>query len=347
MARRLTAAILASATRRGGGRLDRIPLIKREILRQRSPAATVGWTALAVALPIGARWLIDRGQGGIEFVTIFPAVALAALLLGWRSGVAVALAAGVIANRLFRAEPVLFYADPRDALAVGLYLTTCAVLVLTADISRRLLHEQQAATERESLLNHELVHRVKNLLATVNALAVLTARHSAPEDFTAAFSGRMLALERATDLLASGGVAHCDVHHLVADALAPFHDDGKFLVAGPPCELPNNSCVPLALVLHELCTNASKHGALSVPEGRVSLTWTIGEGEEHLLRIVWQESGGPPVRPPERRGMGSQLLRAQRGLDKVDVHYLPQGVSCEIRIARTTARSPGGSEGST
>jgi two-component sensor histidine kinase len=314
--------------------MDRIPAIKRGIVRERTFLASAAWTVLAVALPIGLRWAIDRGQGGIEFVTIFPAVVLAALFLGWRAGAVVALAAGMIANRLFRHEPVLFYADGRDALMTGLYALTCAVLVWAGATARRLVRDQQAAAEREALLNHELMHRVKNLLATVNALATLTARHSSPAEFPRAFSGRMRALERATDLLAGGGVTRCDIEQLVTDALAPFHSDGRFAVEGPACELPSDSCVPLALALHELCTNAAKYGALSTPEGKVSLVWTVGEGKDGLLRVAWRESGGPPVSPPTRRGMGTQLLRAQRGLDHVELDFQPHGLRCEIHVGR-------------
>lgn len=311
--------------------MDRIPAIKRGILATLPAYMKILWTAAAVALPIGLRWAIDGGQGGVEFVTIFPAVALAALFLGWRPGVVVALAAGIIANRLFRDEPVMFHADGRDALMAALYVLTCGVLIWTGETARRLVREQQAAAEREVLLNRELVHRVKNMLATVNALAGLTARHSEPDEFFAVFSGRMRALEQATGLLASGGAARCGISELVDDALAPFRDDDRFAVAGPDCQLPGDACVPLALALHELCTNASKYGALSAPGGRVSIVWTVGEGD--LLRLVWQETGGPPVAPPARRGMGTQLLRSQRGLEHVELEFLPGGVRCEIRIA--------------
>jgi two-component sensor histidine kinase len=87
--------------------------------------------------------------------------------------------------------------------------------------------------------------------------------------------------------------------------------------------------VPLSLALHELATNAVKYGALSAAGGRVSLAWALADG---VMRLVWREAGGPPVAPPRRRGMGTQLLRPQAGLAAVEVEYRADGVRCEIAI---------------
>jgi two-component sensor histidine kinase len=187
-----------------------------------------------------------------------------------------------------------------EAVLVVLFLLSCATLIWAGDTARRTVRQLEAAKARESLLNHELLHRVKNLLATVNAMAVLTARHTAPEEFVPALTGRMQALERATELLGVDERAHCDLHALVAAALEPFRAGDTFTIEGPACELPRESCVPLSLALHELATNAAKYGALSVPAGRVELLWTVGEGEERMLRLAWREVGGPPVAAPER-----------------------------------------------
>ena len=168
-------------------------------------------------------------------------------------------------------------------------------------------------------------------------MAVLTARHTDPGNFVEALTGRLQALERATGLLGVDERAPCDIHRLIDSALAPFRAGDTFTVEGPACHLPGDACVPLSLALHELATNASKYGALSVPEGRVELLWTIGEGEERLLRLGWRELGGPPVAAPARTGMGTQLLRRQHGLDEVELHYRPDGVECAIGIAGVRA----------
>jgi two-component sensor histidine kinase len=317
--------------------VERNPTLRRVFLARISPVAAAGWAVVAVVVPTALRWAIDRGEGGMAFLTFYPAVVLSALFLGWRWATAVAVVSAVIANRVLRPHPLLFYEGPREALLVALFLLSCAALVWIGSTARRLVRELEAAKVREETLNHELLHRVKNMLATVNAVAVLTARHTPPDEFVRALDGRMRALERATGLLGTSQKGQCDLHRLIADALEPFAGDDAFTVEGPGCELPRDSCVPLALALHELCTNAAKHGALRGAAGRVDLRWTIGEGAgadgARLLRLVWRESGGPPVVPPAKTGMGARLLRAQRGLDEVLVAYPPDGLMCEINVA--------------
>jgi two-component sensor histidine kinase len=310
--------------------VERIPAVRRAILANLAPHVALSWSALAVALPTALRWLIDKGEAGVPFVSYFPAVALAALFLGWRWATVVALASGAIANRLFTDAPLLFYASGRDATLVALFAASCAVLIWAGDSARRMVRALEAAKAREELLNAELLHRVKNLLATVNAMIVLTGRHSPPESYMTALSGRMMALERATDLLGLGETAPCELGRLVDTALAPFRAGENFMIAGPPCELPRDACLPLSLALHELATNAVKHGALSVPRGWVAIDWALAR--DGLLTLAWREADGPPVREPERRGMGTQLLRRQRGLDHVELHFRPAGVECAITI---------------
>lgn len=303
------------------------------------------WSAAAVLVPTVLRWAIDRGESGVPFVTYFPAVLLAALFLGWRWGAVVALASALVANWLFVGEPWHFSTSPLQTVAVLLFVLTCVTLVWIGEVVRRQVRELEAAKAREELLNAELMHRVKNMLATVNAMAVLTARHCEPGQFAKAFSGRMMALDKATELLGAGHNAPCNVRKLVESATEPFRilrpspgsgpqdeRDSNFVLEGPHCELPRDACVPLALALHELCTNAAKHGALTAPEGRVELAWACDD--EGMLTLRWRECGGPPVPPaPSRTGMGTQLLRRQRGLESVEVRFEPAGLECEITIA--------------
>ena len=295
------------------------------------------WAMLAVAVPTGLRWFIDQGSAGVPFITYFPAVVLAALLLGWRWAAMVALASGILANRLFSDGPLLDIST-LDVLLIGLFALSGAALIWIGEMARRLVRQLEAAKAREELLNAELMHRVKNMLATVNAMAVLTARHSGPGEFAQAFSGRMRALDRATDLLATGRNLHCEAQRLVEGAIEPFRTDGNFAISGPHCELPRDACVPLSLALHELCTNAAKHGALTVPEGRVVLTWECGEGG--LLTLDWREEGGPPVPEVRRTGMGTQLLRRQRGLTSVEADFRRDGLRCRITVEGATPLAP-------
>lgn len=313
--------------------MDRFPAVRRALLTDRPIWQGVVLTALAVAVPTAARWLIDQGQGGIPFVTYFPAILLVALFLDWRYGAAAALFSGVIANRLFHTEPVLFYASPRDFAMVALYALTCSVLIAMGTMLRSVIRELEQARRHEEQLNRELLHRARNTLGIVGALAAMTARHTPPEGFLDAFNGRIAALRRATDLLEQDERL-CDVGTLVERALAPFRTDDNFRAEGPPSEIPQESCVPLVLMLHELCTNAAKHGALSVPEGRVELTWRNQDGASPRLAFHWQERGGPPVPAERKPGLGTQLLRPQKGIVRVEQRFAPEGVECEIEVER-------------
>ena len=126
---------------------------------------------------------------------------------------------------------------------------------------------------------------------------------------------------------------------VVEQTLRP-HDGApaRVAAAGPPVRLAPNAAVTLNLAFHELATNAAKYGALSVPGGLVEATWTLKrcKGEEApVLEVLWRERGGPPVRPPERRGFGSRLL--ERGLAQefggtVRLDFAPEGVECRIRL---------------
>lgn len=313
--------------------MDRIPAFRRVILADIPPWKGALWAAVAVAVPTALRWAFDRGATGVPFITYFPAVLLAALFLGWRWGAVVAVVAGLVANRLFLPDPLRFYSNANEAVLTGLFALSCAVLVWVGEMCRRLVRELEATKDRETMLNHELMHRVKNMLATVNAMAVLTARHCEPGQFGQIFTGRMRALDKANSLLGTGHHAQCQVLKLVESATEPFRSGENFAIEGPDCELPRDACVPLSLALHELCTNAAKYGALSRAEGRVRVVWTIGEGTDGLLRLAWRENGGPPVAQPTRTGMGTQLLRRQRGLGKVDVRFEPTGLCCDIEVA--------------
>jgi two-component sensor histidine kinase len=265
-------------------------------------------------------------------------VVLAALMLGWRSGAAVLAVSAVVADWAFLGTGFGWTFSATDLAGMALFAAAGAVLVVTGEMCRRLVRELEEAKAREELLNAELMHRVKNMLATVNAMAVLTARHSEPDGFAQAFSGRMRALDKATELLGSGRVTHCEVARLAESATEPFRTDGNFVLSGPRCELPRDACVPLSLALHELCTNAAKHGALSAPEGRVLLSWHCDPAG--LLTIDWREEGGPPVAEVRRTGMGTQLLRRQRGLTSVDAQFPREGMRCRITVDGATPLAP-------
>lgn len=196
--------------------------------------------------------------------------------------------------------------------------------------------DRRRAEQRQQLLINELNHRVKNTLATVQSVASQTLR-SAPDlpQARGAFEDRLVALAAAHDLLTAQSWRGAPLAEVVASALAPFEAVQRPQVtrAGPSVWLTASRALALSLALHELATNATKYGALAVPEGRVNLSWTLCAGE---LVLVWTERGGPAVATPSRSGFGIRLL--QRNLARelgghVALDFAPEGVRCEIRFA--------------
>ncbi|MFC7334277.1 PAS domain-containing sensor histidine kinase [Rhodocista pekingensis] len=183
---------------------------------------------------------------------------------------------------------------------------------------------------RQTLLMREVDHRAKNALAVVSSVVRLT-RQDTVEGFIDALDGRVAALARAHSLLAQERWTGGDLGTLAAAELAAYGDAA--LLSGPRVVLVPDAVQPTAMVLHELVTNAAKHGALSVPGGHVSLVWI--RRPEGGLWLDWREEGGPPVPgPPSRRGFGSEVLRAtaaQLG-GPVEFHWEPAGLRCRLGI---------------
>ena len=166
---------------------------------------------------------------------------------------------------------------------------------------------------RRDLLTNELNHRVKNSLATIQSIASQTIRH-APDmaTFKKSFLGRVRAISRAHDLLINGETTEVTVADMVATQIEPYASraDDKVETRGPRILLGPSVAHALGLVLHELATNASKYGALSTGAGRIEITWEPTTRDDlPAVRIVWRETGGPPVTEPERSGFGSVLMK--------------------------------------
>ncbi|MBW8815788.1 MAG: PAS domain-containing protein [Caulobacterales bacterium] len=192
--------------------------------------------------------------------------------------------------------------------------------------------DRKFAEQHQRLLINELNHRVKNTLAIVQSIAWRSFRSGGMTlPAREAFEGRLAALAAAHDVLNTENWEGASIGRIVATTVAP-HDPGggRLSVDGPRVTLAPKTAVALGLAVHELLTNAVKHGALSSAAGRVDVSWTVEDGQ---LRFAWRESGGPPVQGPIERGFGARLLEqglAEELQGTVRLEFRPEGVVCEV-----------------
>lgn len=326
--------------------LPRFEFVRSRLLAPAPPLLAALPLALPfIIAPTLIRWAVDGVVTGTTFVTYFPFVLLAALLLGWRTAVVVMLVSAPVANYLFMEPRHTLFANAGDTLGAVFFVISSSLVIALADTLRRTSIEVEKGAQREGVLNaklqhlnSELQHRVKNILTVVQGLAVQTFRGTpANDEAVRTFRGRLHALAEAQDVLTSGRWETCQLPDLALRALAPFNGHGALRINGPTCALPEAACVPLVLALHELGTNAVKYGALSSLSGSVNVVWTSVEtpGGGHEVVVEWTEAEGPTVAPPTRHGLGSRLLRRQPGLDDVTLEYRPEGVRCQIFVGQS------------
>jgi PAS domain S-box-containing protein len=202
------------------------------------------------------------------------------------------------------------------------------------------IHDRKLAEERQRLLINELNHRVKNTLATVQAIAFQTLKGDIPlAEGRARFEARLLALSNAHNMLTEQNWEGAELRRVVIEATDHLADPARMVVEGESLWLAPRAALALSLALHELSTNAAKYGSLSGDGGRVEVRWTI-VGDE--LRLDWKERGGPPVHEPSRRGFGSRLI--ERGLEAdlggtAALAFEPDGLRCVITASLEAVRA--------
>jgi PAS domain S-box-containing protein len=192
------------------------------------------------------------------------------------------------------------------------------------------LTELKNHEEVQRLLTNELQHRVKNNLTVVQSLASQTLRTATDlEGARLALEARIMSLARAHDALTKFNHAGADVREVISQAMQPFANE-RIVLSGPEAQVSPKCVQDLSLGLHELATNATKYGALSVVTGTVTITWDVRDGELHL---AWDEAGGPPVTKPKRQGFGGRLLQVGLFGGNAKLDYRRSGVRCEIITA--------------
>lgn len=198
------------------------------------------------------------------------------------------------------------------------------------------LEQRKAAEEARELLFNEIQHRVQNTLGTVIALATETFK-GAPRAEHATFSARIRALAQAHSLLTQSDVNRATLRAVVEHAAEPFQntDRPRFVIEGPDVGIDAAKALTLAMILHELGTNAVKYGALSHGSGTVSIRWSVRQDSgKPSAHVIWKEQDGPAVQAPTRRGFGSTLIeRALSGTQgKAKLSFEPDGLLCKIDI---------------
>jgi two-component sensor histidine kinase len=208
-------------------------------------------------------------------------------------------------------------------------------------ISRDITEEWNATellkknSERQDFLTAELQHRVKNMLATVMAIANRTFRDKAHEAPRQVFGARLMALSHAHNALTESNWDRAGIFGIIRGALETHQLDlGRVVLAGPDINLDTKQALALALAVNELATNASKYGSLSKPSGTVDVSWWRQEtGEKPAFVWVWREKGGPAVVPPSREGFGTRVIKASLADDfggTVELSYAPTGFVCTL-----------------
>lgn len=203
--------------------------------------------------------------------------------------------------------------------------------------------ENVLAAQRQKLMIDELNHRVKNTLATVQSIAIQTARSNTdPASFAETFQSRIMALSHTHNLLTQSHWEGADLRAILEHETEAYGPT-RISLNGPPISLEPAVVLSLGMIFHELATNAAKYGALHTPDGRILIDWGLADQRHRKLKLSWREIGGPKVAAPARKGFGSRLIERNIRHDlagEIDLVYAPEGLIAELTVPldRTAAQ---------
>ena len=291
----------------------------------------IGMAAGCLALSTAARWGLALIRTDIFFTPYFPAVVFATAFGGFRLGIATALTGGALGMTV-NFSPAT--ADSARLALMAVYLVACGLTIWGVEHYRSIASQQREISKRlireeeyRKLLVGELQHRLKNKLSTIHAV-LHQVLHDQPQIWTRV-DQRLRAISRTDDLIAKVDGLGCDIKDLLVAELGPY-GHVRFNLNGNPLFLPDKLAVSLALMFHELATNAGKYGAFSSPRGFLQVSWTVTDDR---LNIAWDETEGPPVGNVGEAGFGTKLLKsALASFDgKTEITYLKTGVHCTMQ----------------
>jgi two-component sensor histidine kinase len=260
------------------------------------------------------------------FAPYYAATLIVSLLCGWRAAMAGAIAGGLTGSALF-VWPEIGTVGTRETAIISLclYGSSSIVIILAAESYRNLLAQVRAQEHYRKLLSDEMAHRIKNTLAIAQTIVW----HSMPHDpvvrdkLCSRFAALGMTNER---LLYARGPILFSV--LLRSELQHF-DTTRVTMSGPDFPCSENAIVCLSLIFHELATNAAKYGAFAAPNGRLSVSWSVANGQ---LCIEWREDGVSDLRVPDRRGFGSKLLQSASAQfhGRVEQFFEIDGLKCRL-----------------
>jgi len=300
-------------------------------ISQPSTLLATGFALFCLALATATRFGLAQIRPDVFFTPYFPAVFFATAFGGLRIGIATAIASGALGVLVnFSGAAV----DPARFALLMIFWAVCGIAIwgvehyraLVAqqrDIAKRLIEEEQY----RKLVVDELQHRLKNKSSTIHAVL-----HQALQDRPEVWERidhRIRALSATDDLIARVDGYGCDIRDLLRSELGPY-GHVRFNLNGEQLFLPAKLAVSLALIFHELATNAGKYGAFSSPRGFLQVSWTVGDGR---LNVTWDETEGPAIEGIGEAGFGTKLLKsALRPFDgKTEISYLKTGIHCTMQ----------------
>jgi two-component sensor histidine kinase len=305
-------------------------------ISQPSPLFSVGFAACCLALATAARWGLALLRPDVFFTPYFPAVFFATAFGGFRIGIATALAGGLLGIAINFNNAL---ADSARFALLLMFWAVCGltiwgvehyrtIVVQQRQIAKRLIEEE----EYRKLIIDELQHRLKNKTSTIHAV-LHQVLHNEPEVWQS-IDHRIRALSATDDLIARVDGSGCDIKDLLRSELGPY-GHVRFNLNGEPLFLPAKLAVSLALIFHELATNAGKYGAFSAANGMLQVSWSVTDDSLNIpwLKISWDETEGPTVENVGAAGFGTKLLQsALRSFDgKTEVSFLKTGVHCTMQ----------------
>jgi two-component sensor histidine kinase len=292
-----------------------------------------------VALASLVRWGISfAGTPLLPFTTYYPAVLFATYVGGLGVGILVAIVGGLIGWEAFM--PPQFGSTRDGVLEVAIYALACVLLIWGAESYRRLAERLQNEEGLRKLAVEELAHRLKNKIATIQSIVGYQLREH-PQLRENIF-GRLAALSGTDDLIIAAQGQGARIRAILNTELEPY-ELSRISIEGPDILLPPRLALTMALLIHELATNAAKHGAMSSVGGKLSICWTVTDG---TLNLEWRETGVPLASLPTRQGFGLRLL--SNALDQfggaVETTFEKTGLVCTMKAAvpaDTTSFVPG------